>query len=499
MKGLEFDDLMDDDSLLMDQTPKITFIDQFDYPDDENLLKSPQMPSPDKLMDAPNEFKNEMQSTADAGGSGPSWDDYFIDKILGEGAYGKVFKVYKKGDQILLLNKGKHIKQLTYAFGSAAKNAPYQKTSLKDSKLINPVKQPIPYVIKELYTDLMPKNAALQAMEEISILGSLNSPYIVTYIDSFICDTKVNIIMEFCENGDLQTYLLKRQKEGLNSLPELVIWRFLLQICLGVNYLHGKNVLHRDLKSLNIFLCKENQLKIGDLGVAKKFQDITSPSRDSTPSFQNQQNQQQQSGFGNSKINEIEQTTKVGTPFYLAPEIWEGKPYTEKSDIWSLGVILYEMCTFLKPFQANTEDELREKVLKEKYKDTPEELIVSKELREIIKKLLRKNPIHRPTIKDILLFQSVRQKAKQLKFELPASQIMLKNLPNQTIVKSVPSSSLQTSNYGTMNNQKFMMKDSSMMIQSHPVSQMGLHKRVLDSERKRLMPTSSSSSINEKL
>ena len=58
-------------------------------------------------------------------------------------------------------------------------------------------------MIKELYTDLMPKKYALLAMEEITILGSLNSPYIVGYIDSFVSSTKVNIIMEYCENGDL--------------------------------------------------------------------------------------------------------------------------------------------------------------------------------------------------------------------------------------------------------------------------------------------------------
>ena len=58
-------------------------------------------------------------------------------------------------------------------------------------------------MIKELYTDLMPKHAALQAMEEIQILGSLNSPFVVKYIDSFVCEQKVNIIMEFCQNGDL--------------------------------------------------------------------------------------------------------------------------------------------------------------------------------------------------------------------------------------------------------------------------------------------------------
>lgn len=86
----------------------------------------------------------------------------------------------------------------------------------------------------------------------------LNSPYIVSYIDSFVCETKVNIIMEFCENGDLQTFLLNKARLNHGNLTETLIWRFFIQICLGVNYLHSNEILHRDLKSLNIFLCKDN-------------------------------------------------------------------------------------------------------------------------------------------------------------------------------------------------------------------------------------------------
>lgn len=90
----------------------------------------------------------------------------------------------------------------------------------------------------------------------------------------------------------------------------------------------------------------------------------------------------------------------MGTPFYLAPEIWEGKPYTEKSDIWSLGVILYELCTLKKPYIADNMEALKEKVLKDNLSNP--EVPVSRELLEIIKKLLRKNPLQRPSIKEIV-------------------------------------------------------------------------------------------------
>jgi NIMA (never in mitosis gene a)-related kinase len=110
-------------------------------------------------------------------------------------------------------------------------------------------------------------------MEEIPMLGSLSSPFVVGYIDSFISDEKVNIIMEFCEGGDLQGLIeSKAVLSSSFSIPELQIWRHFIQICLGVNYLHGKEILHRDLKPLNIFICKDNQLKIGDLGVARKLE-----------------------------------------------------------------------------------------------------------------------------------------------------------------------------------------------------------------------------------
>jgi NIMA (never in mitosis gene a)-related kinase len=125
------------------------------------------------------------------------------------------------------------------------------------------------YVIKEIDTSKMPKEVALEQLLEIELLAELESPYIVTYYDSFIENTMINIIMEYCQHGDLQSFI-KRQNG--KPLIENMIWKIFIQICLGVYYLHSKDIVHRDLKTLNILLGKDNSAKIGDFGAAKKLE-----------------------------------------------------------------------------------------------------------------------------------------------------------------------------------------------------------------------------------
>ena len=93
---------------------------------------------------------------------------------------------------------------------------------------------------------------------------------------------------------------------------------------IGINYLHKNKILHRDIKTINTFLGKDDKIKIGDLGLAKTL-DYTSD-------------------YANSIL---------GTRIYFSPELCEEKPYNHKSDIWSLGCVLYELCTFRHPFEAN--------------------------------------------------------------------------------------------------------------------------------------------------
>lgn len=95
-------------------------------------------------------------------------------------------------------------------------------------------------------------------------MASLDSPYIVSYLDSFIDEAQINIVLEYCPMGDLNLVIANRKKN--NPFNENIIWKIFINLCLGLQYLHSKNIIHRDIKSMNIFMIKEGFGKIGDLG-----------------------------------------------------------------------------------------------------------------------------------------------------------------------------------------------------------------------------------------
>ena len=250
-------------------------------------------------------------------------------------------------------------------------------------------KENIIYVLKQI-----PLNNATDIesiKNEATILSSLNSEYVVKYYESFIEDNNLNIIMEYCEGGDLSTYMKQYKAKILSNksynsfssliLPENLIWKMFIQISLGLYHIHKKKILHRDLKTLNIFLTKDYNCKIGDLGVAKILN-------------------------GTNHAN-----TFVGTPYYLSPEICEEKPYNEKSDVWALGCILYEMVTFKHPFNASNQAALYIKILKGKYENI--NVKCSNDIRKIIDLLLEKNYYKRPFIKDVICMNAFIDNSKK--------------------------------------------------------------------------------------
>ena len=166
-------------------------------------------------------------------------------------------------------------------------------------------------------------------------------------------------------------------------LDEKKIWKFFIEMCLGLRYLHQNKILHRDIKTTNMFLGKEDKIKVGDLGVAKLL------------------NQTQNMAH-----------TIVGTPYYLSPELCEEKPYNHKSDIWSLGCVLYELCTFRHPFEAKNQGSLIMKIVRGVYPAISSKY--SEELREMVGSLLTKDYRKRPGIAEILEKSSMQTKMQAM-------------------------------------------------------------------------------------
>ena len=179
--------------------------------------------------------------------------------------------------------------------------------------------------------------------------------------------------MEYCENGDLSKIILnKKEKNMLFSENEII--NIFYGICKGLEYLHKNKIIHRDLKTMNIFLTKNNHIKIGDFGVSKILTN-----------------------------NNIYVYTNVGTSYYLSPEICQNKLYDEKSDMWSLGCLLYEMITLNKPFESTSQMGLFMKILKENPQKISEKLRknYSNRLLNLIYQLLEKNPVKRFALSQI--------------------------------------------------------------------------------------------------
>jgi len=175
------------------------------------------------------------------------------------------------------------------------------------------------------------------ALNEIRILASINHPNIISYKDAFYDNEQhsLYIIMEFADDKDLDFKVSERCKTKKYFAEDEIVSIF-KNIVLGLKTLHDKKIMHRDLKLANIFLFKNGGVKIGDLNVSKILK----------------------KGLLN---------TQTGTPYYASPEIWNNKPYDFKSDIWSLGCLLYEFITFNPPFKGSDMKEVFELVNKGSY------------------------------------------------------------------------------------------------------------------------------------
>ena len=208
------------------------------------------------------------------------------------------------------------------------------------------------------------------ALNEIRILASVKDKNVVSYKEAFFDekDSSLGIVMEYADKGDL-FQLINERKKTKDYFSEQEIWKVLIQLLKGLKALHDFKILHRDIKSANVFLFQGGICKLGDLNVSKVAR----------------------KGLG---------YTQTGTPYYASPEVWEERPYDSKSDVWSLGCVIYEMITFRPPFQAQSMEELYKKVMRGVYPKVPSRY--SEDLNDAVKLMIQVESGARPSCEELL-------------------------------------------------------------------------------------------------
>ncbi|XP_052784823.1 serine/threonine-protein kinase nekl-2-like [Mya arenaria] len=224
-------------------------------------------------------------------------------------------------------------------------------------------------VSKEIQIAGLSEKEMGQCVTEVWMLSICKHINIVRYIEAFVADRCLHIVMEYANGGDLGQRISERQKIGHLFRKETVLDWF-VQICLALEYIHSKRFLHRDLKPQNVFLTTSGVVKLGDFGIARHL------------------------------IHEDLASTRIGTPLYISPEICKGKLYDAKSDMWAAGCLLYEMCALHVPFRAANFDALVGKILAVEFAPLPSQFHGM--IQTLLSKLLVLDPGDRFSAKQVL-------------------------------------------------------------------------------------------------
>ncbi|KAG0266084.1 Serine/threonine-protein kinase Nek2 [Mortierella polycephala] len=318
-------------------------------------------------------------------------DGYESLESIGSGSYGLIRKVKRKEDGKIL----------------ARKEIDYRKMSTKEKE---------------------------QLVSEVNILKDLKHPNIVEFLERVIDRENcfIYILMEYCEGGDLAS-VIRRHKELLVHIGEEFIWSIMTQLVLALHECHcgmvinpdtkqatPRLILHRDLKPDNVFLDAKKNVKLGDFGLSRS---LTNSQRTFAQTY-------------------------VGTPFYMSPELISDSLYDTKSDIWSLGCVVFEMCALEPPFLADTQEELSAKIKLGRIPMLPPQY--SQELNNVVRAMIQVNPRKRPSTGDLLAnprikIISMQLEVKRKSVELESAMQLLMAKDRKLVDKEVSLANLEKS------------------------------------------------------
>lgn len=223
-------------------------------------------------------------------------------------------------------------------------------------------------VLKEIPCSDLAPDETVDAMHEAKLLSKLHHPNIVKFYDSFLDGEFFCIITEYCEGGDLDDKITAWKKAG-KKFDQNVIMDWFVQLALAVQHMHSRRVLHRDLKTRNIFL-KKNMIKIGDFGISRVLMGTTDMA-----------------------------STFTGTPYYMSPEVLKHEGYNSKSDVWSIACILYELCALKHAFEGQSLMGVMYKIVEGKTPEIPSPY--DKNIQDILNALLNRDPAKRPSAAEV--------------------------------------------------------------------------------------------------
>ena len=256
------------------------------------------------------------------------------------------------------------------------------------------------YALKRVKFYKLSEKEKENALNEIRILASVKNKNVISYKEAFFDekDSSLGIVMEYADKGDLFQLITERKKTK-NYFTEQEVWKIFIQLLNGLKALHDFKILHRDIKSANVFLFKGGICKLGDLNVSKVAR----------------------KGLG---------YTQTGTPYYASPEVWQEKPYDSKSDVWSLGCVMYETITLRPPFQAKSMEELYKKVMRGNYPRIPTKY--SEDLSDAIKLMIQVEAGARPSCEELLKMPMI---TKRIEFFNNNKDIDITEEQNESINK----------------------------------------------------------------